>query len=202
MRIQLLPRWLSQIETLPMWQRPKMVFGESIYMAQMDPELRPNRIKAGFSINLASRWLAYRTSSPNVQFIAIAAAGKPAETELLQRLEAVSTKVIGREVFDFKDVDRALLIFAAVTQWWKAHSAIPAFSLNDASDLIDVYVLKRALQCKSTDAATLICSGRFTTSIGENNQIVIERSALVEWLASEDGILWAKSHSPALKTGA
>lgn len=79
------------------------------YVARMDGQARPNRVKFGFTLSLDSRMETYRTSSPEVELLSSWPCKRTWESAVLDSLAGKDGCVnVSGEVFDVEDVEDVL----------------------------------------------------------------------------------------------
>ena len=79
------------------------------YVARMDGQTRPNRVKFGFTLSLDSRMEAYRTSSPEVELLSSWPCKRTWESTILDSLAVKDGCVnVSGEVFDVEDIEDVL----------------------------------------------------------------------------------------------
>ena len=91
--------------TKPVQEIPHGVF----YMIAADPEMRPNRIKMGFTDSIPARTQAYRTIAPLTTLIASWPCRREWEaTAIAAVASTVSTNHVYGETYDFKSQEAAI----------------------------------------------------------------------------------------------
>ena len=75
-----------------------------VYVIQCDPEMRPNRIKVGITMDIISRLPAYKIVCPEVKVLRLWVAPPSCEGYLIALGQALGHRV-GQELFDIGDTD-------------------------------------------------------------------------------------------------
>lgn len=79
------------------------------YAVLPDPELRPNRVKLGFSTSLETRFATYKTTNPEIKLLKswpCRQSWEPAAIEALTNTEGC--KFVAGEVYDYDNTEEAI----------------------------------------------------------------------------------------------
>ena len=74
------------------------------YIIVLDPELRPNRVKLGFTHDLSARLIDYHTANPEAELITFTSCRRSWESAWIALLTGRRARNVGGEVYDVDDL--------------------------------------------------------------------------------------------------
>ena len=75
------------------------------YVIVLDPELRPNRVKLGFTNDLSARLMDYHTANPEAELVTFMPCRRSWEPAWLALLTGRCSRNVGGEVYDVDDLE-------------------------------------------------------------------------------------------------
>ena len=97
--------------SLPSGEKTKtLLHGYGFFYAVLpDPELRPNRIKLGFTTSLETRFATYKTTNPEMKLLKSWPCRQSWETAAIEALtNTEDCKFVAGEVYDYDDLEKAI----------------------------------------------------------------------------------------------